>query len=296
MNRHPSNMDFQVSKPNDIQVSKDFISRIMYEENRQQSGTVDGSQTVVGRQPGPPPGHPTPVPNTCHAGHVNKCLQCPTAATMLETFLQMHTAASHAEHHHPPPPQSCEVREKSTKSKKKKSRSSSKSNIVSTNNGLYCKQCMVAASSLNALILHMVDHTPNKEPNMCGNCDYQTKNRGNFKRHVMTHVNIRPFKCHLCPFTASQKTHLVKHMKYHGHVGCFMCEQCSYGCSDKANFNRHKNLHVSHPASASVVVSAPMDKNKVGQFSANSLLASAVPLLNYQQQGGQNLNSMVHNT
>ena len=109
---------------------------------------------------------------------------------------------------------------------------------------LFCMRCQFYASKLDELVSHMYLHGPTKGELTCGNCDYVSNNRGNFRRHVMTHGNVRPHKCPYCPFAASQKTHLTRHVSYHIGDRAFKCEQCSYSCSDKANQNRHKKVHL----------------------------------------------------
>ena len=113
---------------------------------------------------------------------------------------------------------------------------------------LFCMRCQFYASKVDELVSHMYLHGPTKGELTCGNCDYISNNRGNFRRHVLTHGNIRPHKCPYCPFAASQKTHLTRHVSYHIGDRAFKCEQCSYSCSDKANQNRHKKIHLESDA------------------------------------------------
>ena len=169
-----------------------------------------------------------------------KCDKCP-AVFMLEVFFQLHTK-KHAESERALEGQSVSVKQRpSNKSGKKRFKHRNKT--AGEPQGLFCRRCRITAPTFEELLRHMSQHSSSKEPSQCGNCDYVTMNRGNFKRHIMTHGNIRPFKCHMCPFSASQKTHLTKHMRYHCGSREYQCDLCSYNCSDKANFNRHKNLH-----------------------------------------------------
>lgn len=213
----------------------------------------------------------------------SRCDKCP-AVFMLEVFYQLHKKKHlesesvmiprdphhqqhHHQHHHPPHDSA-----KSSVSPPKKPQKRFKTKkAVKYVKGLHCLRCQISVGSFDELVSHMTKHTGStKGPSQCGNCDYQTLNRGNFKRHLMTHGNVRPYKCVLCPFWARQKTHLAKHLRYHGGDREFKCGDCDYSCSDKANFNRHKNWH---PATCS----------RLQEDSSNSPTGSNVNLIQVPQ-------------
>ena len=218
--------------------AEDFILRSGY-------ATAADNSLYNGAQPSvylPSIDHYSIAPNggLVHKNGPFKCDKCP-AVFMLEVFFQLH-AKKHSESERALEAQAGNVKQRNKKSGKKRFKQRNKTAGDSVQ-GLFCRRCRITAPTFEELLRHMAQHSSSKEPSQCGNCDYVTMNRGNFKRHIMTHGNIRPFKCHMCPFSASQKTHLNKHMRYHCGNREFQCDLCSYNCSDKANFNRHKNLH-----------------------------------------------------
>ena len=235
--------------------AEDFILRSGYA-----STTENGTLYNATAQPSvylPSIDHYSIAPNggLLHKNGPFKCDKCP-AVFMLEVFFQLH-AKKHAEQERAMEAQAANTKShKSSKSGKKRHKHRNQT-AVDPVQGLFCRRCRITAPTFDELLRHMSQHSSSKEPSQCGNCDYVTMNRGNFKRHIMTHGNIRPFKCHMCPFSASQKTHLTKHMKYHCGSREFQCELCSYNCSDKANFNRHKNLHPATNCNSNNAIAPP---------------------------------------
>ncbi|XP_055927681.1 zinc finger protein 775-like [Argiope bruennichi] len=50
---------------------------------------------------------------------------------------------------------------------------------------------------------------------ICSVCQYQTRARGNIRRHVQTHTDERPFSCTQCGQRFRRKEHVKKHMFKH---------------------------------------------------------------------------------
>lgn len=81
----------------------------------------------------------------------------------------------------------------------------------------------------------------------CDQCTYKSCNKGNFKRHVRGHAEIRPFVCEYCQKTFKLKTTLQEHLRIHTGEKPYECDECeykftSYGSLRHHNLKYHTNL------------------------------------------------------
>ena len=71
-------------------------------------------------------------------------------------------------------------------------------------------------------------------------CVYQTKGRGNLKRHKLSRHEGFKYECNQCDFQTKHKTSLKIH-QLSAHEGIkFACGQCNYQSTYKINLKTHK--------------------------------------------------------
>lgn len=72
----------------------------------------------------------------------------------------------------------------------------------------------------------------------CGHCGKRTVQRGNMMRHLIHHLNDKPFKCDECHKKFVDKGELVKHKKTHSKP--YRCDQCNGAFAHNVQLIRHK--------------------------------------------------------
>lgn len=83
--------------------------------------------------------------------------------------------------------------------------------------------CIYCYKKLPKDISHIIEHCrlcvymlrPINIKYMCYMCLYNTHCRTGIKRHIMRHLNIRPYTCSICPFSGIVSRSLKLHMKTH---------------------------------------------------------------------------------
>lgn len=83
----------------------------------------------------------------------------------------------------------------------------------------------------------------------CGSCDFQCKDRGSLKRHLLIHADpskVKTFKCSHCSYESLFKRYLHDHMQKHrepSQIETFDCEHCDFRTNYKLSLRRHAHIH-----------------------------------------------------
>jgi len=73
----------------------------------------------------------------------------------------------------------------------------------------------------------------------CLECGKEFKGMTNYKLHLLTHTQLRPYSCELCKKTFNHPTNLRAHKAIHKEKRDFICKQCGAGFTTKGNLQRH---------------------------------------------------------
>ncbi|XP_050429994.1 zinc finger protein 84-like isoform X2 [Adelges cooleyi] len=74
---------------------------------------------------------------------------------------------------------------------------------------------------------------------ICPTCGKSFPRRSSWKRHQMTHEDVKPFVCRICTSGFNRKEHLMRHMLSHSTVRPFPCEKCGKRFIRKEHLARH---------------------------------------------------------
>ena len=100
-----------------------------------------------------------------------------------------------------------------------------------------CNICEYKTSMRKCLNSHTKNHTKESikivrsedEILYCKNCDYNSKDRSKFEKHLGTAFACYKFKCNFCSFKTSIQTTIILHKKTdHPNAKIFQCEECDY--------------------------------------------------------------------
>ena len=82
-----------------------------------------------------------------------------------------------------------------------------------------------------------------KEGFPCSECDKVYTEESMLKRHLLTHIGVKPYKCSECDFATGQIGILNKHLQRHPLRKCFVCEECGKMFIDQCTLDRHILSH-----------------------------------------------------
>ncbi|XP_050534088.1 gastrula zinc finger protein XlCGF57.1-like isoform X2 [Daktulosphaira vitifoliae] len=74
---------------------------------------------------------------------------------------------------------------------------------------------------------------------VCPTCGKSFPRRSSWKRHQMTHEDVKPFVCRICTSGFNRKEHLMRHMLSHSTIRPFPCEKCGKRFIRKEHLARH---------------------------------------------------------
>ncbi|XP_022173788.1 zinc finger protein 84-like [Myzus persicae] len=74
---------------------------------------------------------------------------------------------------------------------------------------------------------------------ICPTCGKSFPRRSSWKRHQMTHEDVKPYVCRICTSGFNRKEHLMRHMLSHSTVRPFPCERCGKRFIRKEHLARH---------------------------------------------------------
>ena len=105
-----------------------------------------------------------------------------------------------------------------------------KSHLLKTECSNHCDKCNFSSITMKKLKVHkriMHPDTAYQSRHICSLCEYQTKNKHSFVRHMEKHIGT-VYLCNYCKYQFKDKRFLVKHIKY----------QHKYGNEDKPAINQ----------------------------------------------------------
>ncbi|KAF6209989.1 hypothetical protein GE061_015744 [Apolygus lucorum] len=94
-------------------------------------------------------------------------------------------------------------------------------------------------------VLEMIPKTGAEKPKnyCCPLCNYATRNKTSYNKHLLVHSGTKPFKCDFCEYSCVQKGNLLRHQKIHTGVKPFECAICGYKCSENGHMKTHMMIH-----------------------------------------------------
>ena len=76
----------------------------------------------------------------------------------------------------------------------------------------------------------------------CSKCSKSFNHKGKFKKHLMSHEQLKPFKCPECGVMLSAEWILKRHRETkHSGIKPFVCFQCNVSFTSKDHLHRHLN-------------------------------------------------------
>ncbi|XP_035658317.1 zinc finger protein Xfin-like [Branchiostoma floridae] len=90
---------------------------------------------------------------------------------------------------------------------------------------------------------HVVKHLDEK-PFACKECPYSTYGKSQLTQHMRTHTGEKPFKCDQCGYSAAIKSTLVKHLRTHTGEKPYMCGECGYRAAQMSSLSKHMTTHI----------------------------------------------------
>ncbi|KAK3100489.1 hypothetical protein FSP39_020890 [Pinctada imbricata] len=77
----------------------------------------------------------------------------------------------------------------------------------------------------------------------CNQCEFSTNRPSHLSRHIIIHLDAKPFKCELCDYSANFKINLTTHMRVHSGEKPNKCELCPYSTYREDHLRRHLATH-----------------------------------------------------
>lgn len=139
-----------------------------------------------------------------------------------------------------------------------------------------CTKCGIRLKVKSELEAHIISSHTEGAPFKCSQCPRVFNHKGNFKRHLIchldpqglhlpkypcsvcnrrflnnrtlaTHMRVhtgeKPYKCNVCNKSFSQQGNLFNHQKIHNNPRSFTCEVCGKSFNQKATLKDHGLLH-----------------------------------------------------
>ena len=87
--------------------------------------------------------------------------------------------------------------------------------------------------------IKLVHNKVNNVNHSCNQCNYQTRNKSNLKKHIRKgHKNCN-YPCDQCNYQTDKNSNLRRHIRKVHNSAISACNRCNYQTHDKSNLNRH---------------------------------------------------------
>ncbi|XP_026685781.1 zinc finger protein 64 homolog, isoforms 3 and 4-like [Diaphorina citri] len=112
---------------------------------------------------------------------------------------------------------------------------------------LKCNFCdLPLAEDMDVLLTHCHFCKPRSRPSIsfkytCFICEYNTYYRESMRKHIRTHLGVKPFQCTICSYSAAQKNTLKRHLILHSGDLPFSCPLCDFVASRSYILTNHIN-------------------------------------------------------
>lgn len=124
---------------------------------------------------------------------------------------------------------------------KKKVNVSSESSVMKR--GIYkCNQCEFSTNRPSHLSRHLIIHLDYK-PFKCDLCDYRANFKINLTTHMRIHSGEKPNKCDYCPYSTYREDHLRRHLATHKDIKRYHCNLCTYSTVSEDQLEKHSKKH-----------------------------------------------------
>ncbi|XP_029167482.1 zinc finger protein 235-like [Nylanderia fulva] len=110
-----------------------------------------------------------------------------------------------------------------------------------------CNQCPRTFNHKGNYKRHLVSHLDPqglylfKYP--CSYCSKRFPNNRTLETHIRVHTGERPFKCQYCEKSFSQRGNLINHTRIHSNPRSYTCEVCGKSFNQRATLRDHGLLH-----------------------------------------------------
>ncbi|CAH0389175.1 unnamed protein product [Bemisia tabaci] len=106
---------------------------------------------------------------------------------------------------------------------------------------LSCKQCSASFSEQAKLHSHVLQAHTTKSGYMCDHCSKCFRKKSLLSKHIISHMDVRPFVCNLCPAQYKENSKLRRHIRNIHDIRRvpFSCKQCSASFSEQAKLRSH---------------------------------------------------------
>lgn len=122
--------------------------------------------------------------------------------------------------------------------------SNQKGEIIEIEKPFLCSKCGVRFYRQQSLLRHVEIIHSATEFLKCSHCDYKSKCKTNFKRHLELHTDVKRFICELCGSSFRALATLKEHYVFvHSENREFICEVCKKGFKNKSTLQRHMRIH-----------------------------------------------------
>lgn len=110
-----------------------------------------------------------------------------------------------------------------------------------------CTFCNLSLhENMDAILNHCTKCESRPRPSVsykytCFLCEYNTYYRESMRKHVRTHLGVKPYKCSMCNYSAAQKNTLKRHINMHLKQYPFTCSLCDFAATRCYSLTKHIN-------------------------------------------------------
>ena len=108
-----------------------------------------------------------------------------------------------------------------------------------------CVLCFVCGKTIisnSAFRKHLISHSDIK-PHKCDQCGKGFREFAHLTSHIRIHTGEKPFECDVCGKKFTEKSTLKKHSRIHTNIKPFQCDVCGKDFSQSYHFKIHQRIH-----------------------------------------------------